>query len=530
MSEATKEKTAPAADKKQWIEITAKVGNYEIGQRIEKPEDAAAVFIEMGKAKKCDAPTVDPLEAGRKAIGDLIKETAVTTVKELFAQSTGGRKSNFRDQNDTGYELGTAQPMRLPAEVKRYGKLRNFKGADGELRAYRFGMYLLANYALNGKIQDPERQFNMMKMVAKCKTLGIDMGKAVPMDEADVTHIVGKDAGHQVQTKASSDNNNISSGFLVPDEFQNDLIDLRESFGVFRQNARIVPMSSDTRSDPRRRSGVTAYFVGEDQAGTQSTKNWDRVRLTAKKLMVLSKYSNELNEDAVLNLADDLAEEIAYAFAYTEDLCGFVGTGTSTYGGIVGATAALKNISTTGAYLDVLGLNVATGTGYTGGSYGAATLADFNKTIALLPQYANTKEAKWFVSMNVWGSVMQRLAMAAGGNRVAEIVDGVQQMRFAGYEVEIAQVMPKTAAGYQVMALFGNLRKAASLGDRRITTISLSDVALNSFEQDEMAIRGTERFDINVHDVGENANTTSPRDPVQGALAGPIVGLLTPNA
>jgi HK97 family phage major capsid protein len=49
-------------------------------------------------------------------------------------------------------------------------------------------------------------------------------------------------------TRAMSEGVNESGGFLVPEEFGNDLIDLREIYGVFRRNAKMVPMSSDTRS------------------------------------------------------------------------------------------------------------------------------------------------------------------------------------------------------------------------------------------------------------------------------------------
>jgi HK97 family phage major capsid protein len=66
----------------------------------------------------------------------------------------------------------------------------------------------------------------------------------------------------------------------------------------------------------------------------------------------------------------------------------------------------------------------------------------------------------------------------------------------------------------KIIALFGDLTLAASFGDRRQTEIQISDSALNAFEQDELAIRGTERFDINVHDAGDSSTT------------GPIVGLL----
>ena len=69
-------------------------------------------------------------------------------------------------------------------------------------------------------------------------------------------------------------------------------------------------------------------------------------------------------------------------------------------------------------------------------------------------------------------------------------------------------------------ALFGDLTLAASFGDRRQTTIQISEHATvgggSVFEQDELAVRGTERFDINVHDTG-----------ITGASgeSGPIVGL-----
>src|SRR6185437_11833849 len=146
-------------------------------------------------------------------------------------------------------------------------------------------------------------------------------------------------------------------GFLVPPEFGNDMIILREMFGVFRRNAKIVPMTSDTRSDPRRKSGLTAYFTSEASQITESKKGWDRVNLTAKKIAVLTKMSSELNEDSMVNLGDDLAGEIAYAFASLEDDCGFNGDGSSTYGGIVGLAQAFLNLS--GTIANIAGLRVA---------------------------------------------------------------------------------------------------------------------------------------------------------------------------
>ena len=393
----------------------------------------------------------------------------------------------------------------VPATVKRYSSMKHFSGADAHERAYRFGMFCLGVY---GKKQ------------------GIDfcLKQGIPLISA------GGDSLNDMPGKTQRENVNVSSGFLVPDEFQNDLIDLREKFGVFRQNAKIVPMASDTRSDPRRVNGVTAYFVGESTAAQLSDKQWDRVRMTAKKLMVLTKYSNELNEDAVLNIGDDLAGEIAYAFALKEDQCGFLGDSTSAYGGIIGVVNKLLAVDPTGASnpANIMGLVVSSGTGYAT-SYKSITLSDFNSLVALLPEYADVPgQAKFYCSKFFWGSVMQRLGTAAGGNRVADIESGALRKSFLGYDVVISQVMPKISATSQVCCLFGNLAMAASLGDRRQTTIQMSAHALNAFEQDEIVIRGTERFDIVVHDVGDPTASAGPAKSAQlGNVAGPIVGLIT---
>jgi hypothetical protein len=56
----------------------------------------------------------------------------------------------------------------------------------------------------------------------------------------------------------------------------------------------------------------------------------------------------------------------------------------------------------------------------------------------------------------------------------------------------------------------------------------MSDQALNAFEQDEIVIRGTERFDIVVHDVGDPTPAAGqPKSGQAGNSAGPIIGLVT---
>jgi HK97 family phage major capsid protein len=260
--------------------------------------------------------------------------------------------------------------------------------------------------------------------------------------------------------------------------------------------------------------------VGEGAATTESNKTWGNVTLTAKKLAALARITNELNEDSIINVADDLASEIAYAFSNSEDEAGFNGTGTSTYGGIVGVRQQLKGLS--GTIANIAGLVVAAGN-----NYSEITLANFNTVISRLPQYADTPNAKWYMHKSFFHEVADRLSYAAGGTTVAEI--GAKTSRlFLGYPVQFAQVLPKVEANDQVCALFGDLTLAAAFGDRRQTSIAFSESATvggeSVFERDQIAVRGSERVDISVHDVG-NANADATL-----RVPGPIVGLITAAA
>lgn len=367
-----------------------------------------------------------------------------------------------------------------------YSRFTGLKHLKTEREAYRFGQWFLAcavaPFVANG-----------MQTYAKAVEFTREQG-----------------------LKAQSGATNLDGGALVPEEFDTMIIDLREQYGVFRRNSKVVPMASDTKIVPRRVSGLTAYFVGDNAAITESQKGWNDVQLVAKKLATLTKYSSEIAEDAIINMGDDLAGEIAYAFAQKEDECGFNGDGTSTYGGITGITEKLLGLS--GTIANIAGLVVASGN-----AYSEITLADFNKVVGKLPQYADTPNAGWFCHRTFYYEVMQRLELAAGGVTAMEVSQGRRgRPLFLGYPVNFTQVMAKVEANSQIPALLGDLASGTRFGDRRSTTVAV-DSSLG-FANDQWAIRGTQRFDIVVHDVGNASATSTARIP------GPIVGLITAAA
>jgi HK97 family phage major capsid protein len=59
--------------------------------------------------------------------------------------------------------------------------------------------------------------------------------------------------------------------------------------------------------------------------------------------------------------------------------------------------------------------------------------------------------------------------------------------------------------------MFGDLSLAATLGDRRQITVGLSQDRY--FVEDQIGIKATQRYDINVHDLGDTSD------------AGPLVAL-----
>jgi len=67
----------------------------------------------------------------------------------------------------------------------------------------------------------------------------------------------------------------------------------------------------------------------------------------------------------------------------------------------------------------------------------------------------------------------------------------------------LADVLPKTQANSQLCAYFGALELGTTMGDRRPTEIAVSEDRY--FESDQIGVRGTTRFDINCHDVGDSS-------------------------
>ena len=303
-------------------------------------------------------------------------------------------------------------------------------------------------------------------------------------------------ADNGIVTKvANIEGSNSAGGFIVPETMENTIITLREKFGVIRNHARVVPMTSDIHRMPRRSTYLEAFFAGEASTGTQSNETFDQVNLVAKKSMVLTRFSTELSEDAVINFADDLAGEMAFAQSKLEDTCAFTGTAISTSGGITGLATAIGSA----------GVSTATST-----TAQSITLPEVMAAFALLPQYADNANTKIFCNKTIWNALFLRLAYATGGQNAADLISGNGQLAFAGYPVVLTQAMNNSTATGKIMCHFGDASQAVYFGSRRDSTaIDFSNSALSAFEQDMLVYRATTRWDLVCANVGDTTNAGS---------------------
>ena len=304
---------------------------------------------------------------------------------------------------------------------------------------------------------------------------------------------------HGIKNAMSSGDNTLG-GFLVPEPMENAIIELREMYGVARQNCQQYPMSDGVTIVPKLAGEVTGYYIGEGATITASDMTVQQVKLDAKKLAAMTVVSSELSEDAVISIAEMVSRSVAYTMSLMEDQALFLGDGTSTYGGIVGLASALQAGS----------LYTATGRS----TFSALTFADFESVVGQVKMWPGI-QPKWYISNAGWAASMQRLANAAGGVTMGELAAGMSRS-FLGYPVVVSQVLTSALTGTSgLRALyFGDLNRGSYFGTRRGISIALD--SSRYFELDQVAIRATQRYDINVHDRGTST--------ASGGIIGMIFG------
>lgn len=300
---------------------------------------------------------------------------------------------------------------------------------------------------------------------------------------------------HQVRLEkaATESGGNTAGSFLVPIELDNAIINVRDTVGAFR-NCEVRPTRADNKVSPRRIGGLTANFVTEGATIPESSFQLDAVGSALKKLAILARGSTELFEDSAPDLAEFIASEVGYAFAATEDDCGFNGTGTSTYSGISGLGTKLVGLKS----------SVAAASGHntflTLDSTDIANLMGGVLATAL-------PGARWYVSALGYAQTLCRLAAVSGGLTATQKADGTIDANFLGFPVSFSAKLPNvsTSLASLPMLFFGNLKMSSLIVEKKDATIIATSYE-RAMDTDQVLVRGVRREDIVNHTVGDASN------------------------
>jgi HK97 family phage major capsid protein len=436
-------------------------------ETLKKLQDEAAEVasrIDAVRAMECDNEA--DIAARDMDLQALVKRADDIAGKLDFEQKVAASSANLRSVVDrcTPAEEPEAREVARIEPIHYSRKLRAFESVEA---AYRCGKWLAGTF------------------------LGDQDAKRWCMD-------------HGVEARAMGESTMGAGGFAVPEEMSSAIIRNVEAYGVAPSAMQNVPMSSDTLLVPKRLTGVTGYWVGENSEIATSDPTGTQVQLVAKKIASGTRVARELLADSLISVADWLVQEHSLALAKKTDEAAFNGDGTSTYGGIQGITTKIDDGTHTASVVDAASGNA---------GFEDLDLADFSKALGALPRYA-LGGAAWYISPAGYHASIERLQMAAGGLTLGDIAGGGVP-RFLGLPVIQTLVMDNTLgsdAGV-IKVLVGDAALAGIYGIRDQVTIRSTEEEYARFDQ--TAFYATLRVDYNWHSLGDTSE------------AGPMVALKT---
>jgi len=127
-------------------------------------------------------------------------------------------------------------------------------------------------------------------------------------------------------------------GFLVPDEYENQLVQALQEANVLRNLCNVINTSHGDRKIPVVASHGSAAWMDEEGAFNESDDAFTQVTLSAYKLGTMLKVSDELLNDSYFDLKAYIAAEFARRIGAAEEEGFITGNGISKPTGLLNAT------------------------------------------------------------------------------------------------------------------------------------------------------------------------------------------------
>ena len=243
-------------------------------------------------------------------------------------------------------------------------------------------------------------------------------------------HLRGKTLLHNVLSEGTD----ADGGYLVPEEFERQIVKTLDEANVIRSLAKVITTNSE-RKIPVAASHSTAQWTLENGAYTESNPTFGQKQIDAYKLTDLIRVSQELLQDSSFDLESYIADEFARAFGIAEEQAFCVGTGTNqptgiftANGGTVGVTAAATTAITADELISLV----------------YALKSPYRRNAKFLMNDATVAAIRKLKDLN--GAYMWQPSVQAG-----------QPDRLLGYEIYTSPYVPTLAAGALAVA-FGDFQ------------------------------------------------------------------------
>lgn len=243
-------------------------------------------------------------------------------------------------------------------------------------------------------------------------------------------HLRGRRLVHNVLSEGVQ----ADGGYLVPEEFERQIVTGLDEANVVRSLAKVITTSAE-RKIPVAAAHSAAQWTAENAAYTESNPTFDQKTIDAFKLTDLVKVSIELLQDSAFDLESYIAGEFARAFGIAEEQAFCVGTGTNQPAGIFTANGGTV--------------------GVTAGAAAAITADELISLVYALksPYRRNAK----FLMNDATISAIRKLKDNNGAYLWQPSLQAGQPDRLLGYELHTSPYVPTMAAGALTVA-FGDFK------------------------------------------------------------------------
>lgn len=277
-------------------------------------------------------------------------------------------------------------------------------------------------------------------------------------------HLRGKQLIHNVMEEGVDAN----GGYLVPEEFERQIIVGLDEFNVMRTLCKVITTAAE-RKIPVAATHSVANWTAENAAYTESDPTFSQKTIDAFKLTDLAKVSIELLDDSMFDLEDYIANEFARAFGIAEEQAFCVGTGSGQPTGLFTENGADVGVTTNSS---------------------TAITADeiINLVYSLKSPYR--RNAK-FLMNDATVSLLRKLKDGNGAYLWQPSVQAGQPDKLLGYDIYTSPYVPTVEAGALTIA-FGDFSNYW-IADRTGRTVQRLNELYSTNGQ--VGFVGTERVD-----------------------------------